>query len=76
MNAHCKKYGHTRVEFDVPLDAYSYLPKGRCLWCGSPAQYVNLPNNASTPTAGTSRQSKRSKSKASSAKSAGSPSGG
>lgn len=34
------------------------------------------PNNASTPTAGTSRQNKRSKSKASSAKVAGSPSGG
>lgn len=47
----------------------------------SPAQVDALlaflrANNASTPTAGTSRQNKRSKSKASSAKVAGSPSGG
>lgn len=36
----CKKSGrHSPCEFDVPLDTHSYIPKGRCFYCGSPAQY-------------------------------------
>lgn len=40
-----KSHGrHSLAPFDIPLDASSYIPKGRCFWCGSPAQYKSLPN--------------------------------